>query len=155
MLARSPAGGQRRGGCRGVYGARTRDLCRDRAVLYPTELTHQGNSRVESGWQVARCPVRVPGCRCGHRPGSVQGFHRHRPLSGQQEEGQGRQDSNLQHLVLETSALPVELRPFACRRLAYVPAAGGLEPVKRRHCWSARMELNHRPHPYQGCALTN
>ena len=30
-------------------------------------------------------------------------------LSGQKE--QGRQDSNLQHLVLETSALPIELHP--------------------------------------------
>jgi hypothetical protein len=31
------------------------------------------------------------------------------PIAPQEE--QGRQDSNLRHLVLETSALPAELRP--------------------------------------------
>jgi hypothetical protein len=30
--------------------------------------------------------------------------------------GQGRQDSNLQPPVLETGALPIELRPYASQR---------------------------------------
>lgn len=33
---------------------------------------------------------------------------------------QGRQDLNLRHLVLETSALPTELLPFASNSITYL-----------------------------------
>lgn len=85
---------------------------------------------------------------------------------------QGVEGSNLRHLVLETSVLPTELTPydvlFVCQRageavLRYVPDSSMLRghesyevklPVSCAsvRCW--RMDLNHRPRPYQGRALT-
>ncbi len=52
---------------------------------------------------------------------------------------QGRQDSNLQPTVLETVALPVELRPFAAssvaRRLVLIPPRGGAARLEEEFRW--------------------
>ena len=49
----------------------------------------------------------------------------------------------------------------ACRShkgayIKYVTAVTGQRRVARpQHIWWVWVDLNHRPHPYQGCALTN
>src|SRR5687768_1762108 len=57
-----------------------------------------------------------------------------RPGPAPRAERQGRQDSNLQPLVLETSALPIELRPCAIS-----DGCGGMVPPWRR-TYTRRMQ---------------
>lgn len=45
----------------------------------------------------------------------------------------------------------------ALSQLSYIPNFTNNHLYKSRslNCWWAYVELHHRPHPYQGCALTN
>ena len=66
-----------------------------------------------------------------------------------------RTGSNRRPPACKAGALPTELRPLpghlrALRRRAHDRAAG-----RHRDKWWAWIDLNYRPHPYQGCALTD
>src|SRR5579871_1647765 len=56
--------------------------------------------------------------------------------------------SNRRPSGCKPDALPAELWPPA--KWAEI-----VEPSRTRSCWWVWEELNLRPHPYQGCALTN
>ena len=43
----------------------------------------------------------------------------------------------------------------ALSQLSYGPGEGAIVFLKRKTSWWVWVDLNHRPHAYQACALTN
>ena len=66
-----------------------------------------------------------------------------------------RTGSNRRPPACKAGALPTELRPLPGRLPPPRGGKHGRQGRRARDNWWAWIDLNYRPHPYQGCALTD